>query len=104
LNYLNRHDSAADNLILLKLCTVTQTLVPERVKASTSKPEAEFRCQGAFFRLSFWGAIVVANQDIFTKVGVCEDNGVPQHVEWSKYAFLENQRWRTAAKSNKLHG
>jgi len=57
--------------------------------------------QGVFFRIPFWGHIVAASHDIFTKVGVCEDNGVPQRMQWSKYAFLENHRWRTAAKSNK---
>jgi len=49
------------------------------VKASALKPEVEFR---RFFKISFWGHIVVADQDIFTKLGVCEDNGAPQSVEW----------------------
>jgi len=51
------------------------------------------------FQIPFWGHIVAANQDIFTKVGMCEDNGVPQRGLLSKYTYLKNQRWRTAAKS-----
>jgi len=46
-----------------------------------------------------WGHISAADQDIFTKFGVYVENGVRQHVEWSKYAFLENPRWLTAAMS-----
>jgi len=72
------------------------------LRASKLEPEVELRRQAAFFEFRFW-AIVTADQDIFTKVGVCEDNGIPQHVEWSKYVFLRNQRWRQAAKSNKLN-
>jgi len=29
-----------------------------------------------FFQIPFWGHIIAANQDIVTKVGVCEDYGV----------------------------
>jgi len=61
------------------------------------KPEVEFRRQGAIFRIPFWGHISAADQDIFTKCGVYVDNGVPRRTEWSKYAYLHNPRWRTAA-------
>jgi len=39
--------------------------------------------KGRFFRIPFWGHIAAADQDIFTKVGVCEENVIPQRVEWS---------------------
>jgi len=45
---------------------------------------------GVFFRIPFWGYISAADQDIFTKFGVCVDNGVPQRAERSEYSFLEN--------------
>jgi len=33
---------------------------------------------------------------------VCFDNGVTQRMEWSKYAFFDNPKRQTAAKSSKL--
>jgi len=48
---------------------MTHTEVPERVKASILKLEVEFRHQGAFLRIPFWGHISAADHAIFTKVG-----------------------------------
>jgi len=60
-----------------------------------------FARQGAFFyRIPFLGHIFGADQDIFTKFGVCVENGLPQRVEWSMYARLEYPIWRTAAIMN----
>jgi len=70
---------------------------PRMTEGATFEPEVEFRRQGAFFRIPFLGHISGADQDIFTKFGVCMENGVSQCVEWSVYARLEYPRWRIAA-------
>jgi len=68
----------------------------------TLKPEVEFRLQGPFYQIPFWGHIFAADQDIFTKFGVWVENGVPQRVELSVYAHLEYPRWQMAINSSKL--
>jgi len=65
--------------------------VSEGWRASTLEPEVEFRRQGAFFQISFWGHISGA------KVGMCMEKGLPQCVEWSMDAHLEYPRWRMVA-------
>jgi len=55
------------------------------------------------FRIPFWGHISGADEDIFTKFGVCVENLVPQCVEWSMYACLEQTMWQTAAILNWLN-
>jgi len=94
LKWLNSYNSAADYPISLKFSAVTHTKVSEALRAAKLESELEFRRQEAFFRIPFWGHISAANQNIFTKVGVCAGKGVPQRVEWTKYACLKNPRWR----------
>jgi len=78
-------------------------MVPKGWLASELELEGEFCCQRAFFQIPFWGHISTTDQDIFIKFGVCIENGVPQHVEWSMYAHLEYPRWRTAVNSSQLN-
>jgi len=75
---------------------------PRTTEATELEPEVEFRRQGRFSNLVL-GHIFTSDQDIFTKLGVYVDNGVPQRAEWSKYAFLHNPRWRMAAILNYLN-
>jgi len=56
---------------------MANVMVPEGWLVSNLELEVEIRRQGAFFRISFWGHISVADQGIFTKFGVCVENGVP---------------------------
>jgi len=60
---------------------MTHTKVPAGLRASKLEPEVEFRRQGAFFRIPFWGYIFSADQAIFTKFGMYVDNGSPQRAE-----------------------
>jgi len=48
-------------------------------------------------RISFWGHISAANQDIIRKFGVYVGIELPQGVEWSKHVSFENPIWRTVA-------
>jgi len=91
LKYLNRHNTAADCPIWLKFC-MTYTKVPAGLTTSMSELEVQFRRQGVFFFKFRFGDMAATNKDIFSKFGVYVENGVPEHVEWSKYALLHNPR------------
>jgi len=101
LNYSNRHNSAADSLLLLKLTRCDDTNVRPRTSDSVNfKTGRRIPPSGSVFSNSVLGTSSPPIKIFLPQISVC---GVPQRVEWSKYAFLENQRWRTTAKSNKLN-
>jgi len=73
-NELNCYTLVADCPIWLKFCTATHTNVPEKTALIILR--AGSRIQPLRGVIPFWGHIVAADQDNFTTVGVCEDNGV----------------------------